>query len=127
MQKVNVQFFSRRQNTNQGDDQYRLWFPRAEADRVAVHVPQLMSSLQQNTTWSERVDVTWINGSSPQKMAFAAYADQSGEMSFTASNKTKLFDFAADRHTRGTEGQAIDAAVTIDNGTVVSIQLDLTL
>lgn len=124
---LKVHFFSRRQNTNQGEDQYRLWLPRADADRIAQHIPTLKTCLQQNATWTERVDVSWKNGATPQQMSFGAYADQSGEMSFTASKKTKLFTFAETRHANQTEGQPIDATCTVDNGTVVAIDLDLTL
>lgn len=124
---VNVQFFSRRQNTNDGDDQYRLWLPRADADQIAQHIPQLETCLQQNATWTQRVDVSWNNGATPHKMSFGAYADQSGEMSLTASKKTKLFEFAEKRHTNKTEGQPIDATCVVDNGSVISIELDLTL
>jgi hypothetical protein len=60
-------------------------------------------------------------------MAFGAYADQSGEMSFTASKKTKLFDFAERRHNMGTESQPIDASCIVDGGTVIAVELNLTL
>ncbi|MCA9627281.1 MAG: hypothetical protein KC766_06430, partial [Myxococcales bacterium] len=118
---VSVEFFSRRQNTNQGDDQFRIWCPRSEADKIAQHIPQLRGSIQANATWSQPVDVSWSNGQAPEKLSFGAYAGQSGEMSFTASRKTLLFNFAAKRHQAGTEGDAIGGTCTIDNGTIVAV------
>jgi hypothetical protein len=73
---VNVQFFSRRQNTNQGDDQYRIWIPRGDADLIAQHVPPLKAALQADSTWSQRVDVSWNNGNSPNQMSFSCSSIQ---------------------------------------------------
>jgi hypothetical protein len=124
---VAIQFFSRRQNTNVGDDQYRLWLPREDAEKLAVFLPALDSCLKANETWSQRVHVSWLNGQAPDTMAFAAYKDQSGEMSFTASKKTLLFQFAEARHNKSQEDVPVSASCSIDNGSVQSINLDLTL
>lgn len=124
---VDVQFYSRRQNTNQGDDQYRVWLARGDADQIAHHVPHLKACLQANATWSERVAVSWNNGRVPFSLKFGAYANQAGEMSFTASRKTLLFSWAASRHTRGQEAVPVHGSCTIDDGVIKSLVLGLTL
>lgn len=126
--RIPMQFQTRRQNTNQGQDQYRVWCDRAVAASLAANVPDLAAAIAANETWTRRIVVSWKNGGSLQPMSIGAYQDQSGELSFTASKKTALFDFAADRHARGTETQLFDATYDLSgDGRSDKLELDLTL
>jgi hypothetical protein len=85
--RVPLSFSCRRQNTNMGDDQYRIWAPRPEAEKLAAHIPELAKALARNQTYSWRLSIRWKNGACPA-MAFGSYSDQSGELAFTASKST---------------------------------------
>ena len=98
--RIPLSFFCRRQNTNIGDDQYRIWAPRSETEKLAVHIPELAKSLARNDTYSWRLSIRWKNGACPP-MVFGSYADHSGQLAFTASKATPLFDFVQSRLARG--------------------------
>lgn len=94
--EIPLTFYSRRQNTNRGDDQYRIWAPREYANRLAEYIPGLAGSLSVNRTQTWPVSIRWLNGACPP-LVFGTYADQAGELSFTALKSTYLFDYAAQR------------------------------
>lgn len=96
IQQIPLTFYTRRQNTNHGQDQYRIWAPRTEANRLAEVVPELKAALASGATYSWDVTVAWNNGSCAKKLAFGTYRDSSGELAFTASRETYLFEFARD-------------------------------
>lgn len=102
---IQLEFMSRRQNSNDGDDQFRIWTTRANANLVAQHVPALQQYLNENRRWTRRVLIRWRNGKLPRKMTLGAYKDQAGELSFTAAKRTALFAFAKYRHNNGTENE----------------------
>ncbi|NOU34913.1 MAG: hypothetical protein HOO96_44035 [Polyangiaceae bacterium] len=124
---VPIQMYSRRQNTNKGDAQYRIWFPRSDANVVARHIPALQLALASNKTWSTEIGISWRNGGVTEPFLLGAYANQSGEMSFTAPSGSKLFTFAAQRHHSAAEHVAIPGSCRIENGAIVSIVLDVAL
>lgn len=96
IKEIPLTFYTRRQNTNRGDDQYRIWASRDDTLRLAEHIPGLASSLSANRTHTWPVSIRWLNGACPP-LIVGAYSDQSGELSFTAFKATYLFDFAAQR------------------------------
>lgn len=96
MPEIPLTFSTRRQNTNRGQDQFRIWAPRSEADRLAKFLPDLQAALASGTTCTWPVIITWNNGACPKKMDFGTYHDHAGQLAFTASKETYLFDFARD-------------------------------
>ena len=97
MQQIPLLFSTRRQNTNQGQDQFRIWAARAEAERLANFLPRLQAALASGATYTWPLTIVWNNGACPKKMAFGTYHDLAGQLAFTASKDTYLFDFARDQ------------------------------
>lgn len=125
---VRVEFRTRRQNTNKGEAQFRIWITRTDSDKLAQHLPDLAIALRDNRKWKELATITWRNGHGNDKMTFAAYEDQAGETAFTASKRTPLFDFAARRQEAGTEDEPFIGTCHIArDGHIESIDLDLEL
>ena len=124
---ITLQFMTRRQNTNQGDDQCRVWAPREETEKLAQAIPQLASAITRDQTWTEpSVAIRWKNGSSTP-MTVGAYAGQSGELSFTASTKALLFNFALKRHENGREGEPFEGHCVVADSRLEAIDLELSL
>ncbi|WP_434415189.1 hypothetical protein [Nannocystis pusilla] len=120
---VPLSFFTRRQNTGPGYSQYRIWAPRSEAERLAEFLPDLASALAADKTFTWPLTIVWNNGSCPKKMAFGTYHDQSGELAFTASKDTYLFDFARDAQ----PSTRIESVYEIRRGLSDRLKLNLTL
>ena len=97
---IKLTFGARRQNTNLGDDQFRIWLTPTAAYTLAQHIPELLRCLATSTEWKRTVDVRWQNGRS-RPMVLAAYSGQGGEISFTASNQTRLFGYARNAWKQG--------------------------
>lgn len=91
---IQLTFSARRQNTNDGDDQFRIWASSSETWKLAQAIPELRTCLLADQNWTRKVAIRWENGAS-RRMVLAAYAGQAGELSFTASKATLLFDYAA--------------------------------
>jgi hypothetical protein len=124
---ITLAFQTRRQNTNDSDDQFRIWAPREETNRLAAMIPELQNALDSNETWSEpNVAISWNNGTSPE-LTVGAYENQSGELSFTASKKCELFNFVACRHTEDRHEETFSGTCSVDAQGISSISLDITL
>lgn len=96
MHQIPLTFHTRRQNTNIGQAQYRIWAPRSEANRLAQFLPRLQAALSSGTTYTWPLTVVWNNGACPDNLSFGTYHDLAGQLAFTALKKTYLFDFVRD-------------------------------